>query len=236
MNEIEVNSIMYPYDPNLLLYSDKPIHLQLSQELLDSYAKLFNPGDIVYDIGAYIGYVSVPFALLGGVVYAFEGSNRNYVRLKEFCKHLRQITPINVAVSNKNETVTDLLNDCTFLVGDIRTHAGKDQFLKCVILDDYIKENNLPYPDFIKVDIEGNETVALWGMEELINSKKCSWDIEMHHTMRGISKTSPGFLMPNEGGYDINNFLKLGYKIYDGNWNRVDDMYDVKKGGRYIVP
>jgi FkbM family methyltransferase len=228
MSKIQINSILYPYDASILLPSDTPASLHLPQKLIDSYSKLFNPGDVVYDIGAYIGYLSVPFALLGGIVHAFEGSSRNYTRLVKFCQHLRQIKCHNVVVSNKEEVVTDVFNDCTF-------DCKQEQVLNCVILQKYMNKNDLPIPKFIKLDIEGMETVALFGMDRLIVNKMCSWDIEVHKGMKKYSESHPGFLMPSEGGYNLNFFLELGYSAYDRNWNRVEDLYQSDEPTNYYL-
>ena len=166
------------------------------------------PGDVVYDIGAYIGTFAIPFALEGMEVHAFEGFPGNYERLKKNCEPYNNITVHNIAVNNETRKTKTQFNSCTGVpepVVDVNYH----------ILDDYIKDNNIPLPKLIKLDIEGMETVALFGMTNLLETVKPLWQIGYHHNAQSKYSDYPGFVTTKNGGFDFSTFNKLGYKVHE---------------------
>lgn len=135
--------------------------------------QFFKPGDTVLDFGAYIGTHSIPPALLGGIVHAFEASPRNAPRLRAFCKPLRQIHVHEVAVSDHAGYVHTQFPDC---IGA----ECPEQDVRYVVYDDYAREAHISSPAFVKMDIEGMETVAFFGMTNLIENIRPIWHIEYH--------------------------------------------------------
>tara|TARA_R110001599_G_scaffold335775_1_gene553040 strand:- start:299 stop:964 length:666 start_codon:yes stop_codon:yes gene_type:complete len=169
---------------------------------------LIKPNDVIYDIGAYIGTFSIPLALENMKVYAFEGFPDNFERLSLNCKPYNNITTHLVAVSNENKTVKTKFNDCT---------AGTPikREINYAVFDDYIKQNKIEKPNLIKLDIEGMETLALYGMIDLIENVRPIWQIGYHKGLKVKYADYPGFVEPENGGFDFNRFKELGYSIYD---------------------
>ena len=182
-------------------------------EVLVSMLKL-KPDSVIYDIGAYIGTFSIPMALEGMNVYAFEGFPDNFERIKKNCKPYNNIKLFDVAVNNESKTIQTKFNDCTSLSPEIRT-------IKYVKLDDYIKEGNIPLPDFVKMDIEGMETVALLEMNNLLKNVRPIWQIGYHFGLDIKYDGYPGFVTPEDGGFDFDTFIKLGYRIFGTHGQRV---------------
>ena len=50
---------------------------------------LLKPNSVVYDVGAYIGTFSIPFAIEKMNVYSFEGFPDNYERTKKIVHHIK---------------------------------------------------------------------------------------------------------------------------------------------------
>ena len=50
-----------------------------------------------------------------------------------------------------------------------------------VRLDDYVQENGIPAPDWIKIDIEGMELPALRGAEQILRSSHPTIICEINH-------------------------------------------------------
>jgi len=175
---------------------------------------LIKPNSVVYDVGAYIGSFSIPFALEGMKVYTFEGFPDNFKRVEKNCTTYDNITVYLLAVSNKNETVITKFNDCT-------AQEPVEREIKFVVFDEYLDENNIEKPDLVKVDIEGMETLALFGMKNLIENVRPVWQIGYHIGLNVKFAGYPGFVHPADGGFDFNTFKKLGYKIYDERHNEV---------------
>jgi len=189
----------------------------------DKILRLFKPGSVVYDIGAYIGTFGITMALEGMEVSAFEGFPDNFARAKKNCE------PYNIelylcALNNEKKVVTTKFNDCT----------GDDPVAKkisYVVFDDYVKENNIKPPDFVKLDIEGMETLALFGMKNILENVRPIWQIGFHAGMDISYEGYPGFVKPEDGGFDFETFDRLGYNVYNDFGQRVPSL---TKWGEYI--
>jgi len=169
---------------------------------------LIKPNSVVYDVGAYIGTFSIPFALENMRVHTFEGFPDNFHRVKKNCAPYENITVHLVAVSNENKIIVTKFNDCT-------AQTPIEREIKFVVFDEYLVENNIEMPDLIKIDIEGMETLALFGMKNLIENVRPVWQIGYHKGLNVKFDGYPGFVNPEDGGFDFNEFVKHGYKIYN---------------------
>ena len=147
-------------------------------------------------------------------VHTFEGFPDNFQRIKKNCSPYENIRVYLVAVSNKNETVITKFNDCT-------AQIPVEREIKFMVFDEYLKENNIEAPDLVKVDIEGMETLALFGMKNLIENVRPIWQIGYHIGLDVKFDGYPGFVRVEDGGFDFNTFKKLGYKIYNEQHNEV---------------
>ena len=174
----------------------------------DHLLKHLKPNSVVYDIGAYIGTFSIPFAIEGMKVYAFEGFPDNYKRLNKNCEAYENIDVDLVALSNQNKTVNTKFNDCT-------AQTAQEREIKYVIFDEYLKNKKIEKPSLIKLDIEGMETLAFWGMTYLLENVQPIWQIGYHAGLDVKYEDYPGFVKPEEGGFNFNRFRELGYDIYN---------------------
>jgi len=175
---------------------------------------LIKPNSVVYDIGAYIGSFSIPFAIEGMRVHTFEGFPDNFKRVEKNCVAYDNITVHLLAVSNKNEIITTKFNDCT-------AQEPVEREINFVVFDEYLSDNNIEVPDLVKVDIEGMETLALFGMKNLIENVRPVWQIGYHIGLDVKFDGYPGFVRVEDGGFDFGEFKKQGYKIYNEQHNEV---------------
>ncbi len=203
-----------------MMMLDKKDSLQLSslgadyeRQEVSLVKRLVNKGDVVLDIGANIGYYTLLLANLvgeNGQVYAFEPEPANFSILKENVRlnHYQNICLEPRAASNVNQ-VMDLFI-CEENMGMHRLYSslccsGKIA-VEAVVLDDYLKEkiNRL---DFVKMDIEGAEFMALTGMKYLIGKYQPTL----------LTEFSPAALF--ECGVLPQHYLDLiwsmGYAIFD---------------------
>lgn len=195
--------------------TDRDKYSQFPLQTYEIWKSIIKPKDIVYDIGAYIGLLTICFEKIGANVYAFEGSPRNIDRFNKIKKKLNLKAKLHqIALSNKNEEIFTKFNDCID-----RQHPI--QKIKYVKFDDYIIKNNIPNPKFIKMDIEGMETVALKEMNYLIKSVRPFWQIECHTNIPFKYEGYPGYVSIEEGGFDFTEFEKCGYSIFDKNKKRI---------------
>ena len=161
--------------------------------------------DIVYDIGAYTLTHSVLFALYGAKVFAFEPSPFNYPRLVKnanwFNAHSQNaIKCFDIAFHEKEYDVTTQFKDCNNTLPD---NNDVVQFIKYKVLDKFMADNNLPVPDFIKMDIEGAEIEAVRGSINTIKKFKPAFAIASYHIIK--NKTTSVFLE--------DFFSRIGYNV-----------------------
>lgn len=175
--------------------------------LLDTLMEQTNgiEGKVLWDVGAHFGYSSLVFAQMTGSqgqVVSFEPNPHNaerfnmHVQRNNFLSDRIQLKQL--ALSNKNGTTsfsisanvegsqstgshlsgilaakeTEEYNRFAFHDIDIQTIRGDDLLLK----------ENLPYPDIIKIDVEGAEKLVLEGCPTIL-SKRPVLLIEIHNVV-----------------------------------------------------
>lgn len=143
-----------------------PPHV-LTSEARDIFLYAYTPtaGDVVFDVGAGIGAETLLFSRLvgpSGRVVAIEAHPRTYARLVDLANlnHLDNVTTLQLAVADTEGSVT--LSDTAHHVqnavvakadGGIRVAAKR--------LDAIANELAITHVDFLKMNIEGAERVAL---------------------------------------------------------------------------
>jgi len=152
-------------------------------------------GDIVFDIGAYVGDTALWFSkAVGpqGKVYAFEPEPGNFAKLKANLERnkVTNVIPLQLAVSEtKGELqVTSSANS------SVITQTSTGTSVKVTTIDKFLEANKLPRVDFIKMDVEGHELKVLAGASGTIRTFKPSLALSAYH--RGDDLISaPNFIM-----------------------------------------
>jgi FkbM family methyltransferase len=129
-------------------------------------------GDVVYDIGANVGFYTLLSSILVGTegrVYAFEPLRNN---LRDLHKHLEM----------------NRVSNCTVIEGAVSSEQGEGRFdpsrnrsqgrlsetgtvvVRKVSLDSLLRQRTISPPSLMKIDIEGGEVECLRGGIELIRS------------------------------------------------------------------
>ena len=203
---------------------------------------IVNDGDIIYDVGAHIGMVS---SYLNSMkkdlkVFCFEPSINNYPILLNNCGYFAKC--FDGALHEKEYVCETRFKDCKTDYTDI---DGKKldtiQPIKYVLLERFVKENNLPLPNFLKLDIEGMEGVVLKTFEFLFKNKIRMY-IEVHaqpkHMDNQNYKDNPHFTFVEDGGFDFNELKKYSYDLIINQENISKDIdWNPKEGfhGSYIL-
>jgi len=139
-------------------------------------ASIIKKGDIIIDVGAYIGYYTIFFSkLVGdqGKVYAFEADPRAFLILKHKAKKLKNVILERKAVGNKNSKVKFYLDENR---GESSIYKDLARSKTCIEvdmirLDDYFHDlkDNIA---LIKMDVQGSEPLVIDGMKNLIKKVK----------------------------------------------------------------
>jgi FkbM family methyltransferase len=132
------------------------------------------PGDIVYDVGAHIGFLSLCAASLGARVFAFEASPANASRLRRTAElNNVPIEPVEAAVWDAEEGVA-LLPGAS--ASEWRPAPGGPT--TGVTLDGFVASH--PAPDLLKIDVEGAEARVLHGARRLLAERRPIVLCEIH--------------------------------------------------------
>jgi FkbM family methyltransferase len=206
------------------IYLDKEDSLRLSTfgklyENSDEHAlfkKFIKKGDVVVDVGAFIGDDTLLFArLVGnkGKVYAFEVDKTNFDLIKKNIKenNYKNVIAINKAASDKNGKIT-------LYIHPFRTTGHRVS--KYDVSNKEVNWNTTKIPstrldseikgrvDFMKIDTEGVEPPVIKGAQRIIKENK---------NIKIILEISPSLI--NKFGitpeFYIESFIRQGFKIYD---------------------
>ncbi len=127
---------------------------------------------VVYDIGANVGFYTLLSSVLVGTkghVYSFEPLPRNieYLKLHLSINTITNVSVIEAAVSYHIGIIKFVTGTSS---GTGRIDASCELTLRAISLDDLWLNGKLPPPNFIKIDIEGSELLALHGAERLLRA------------------------------------------------------------------
>ena len=138
-------------------------------QVWSSLMEELKPGDVVADVGAFIGLYSIALARRvgsAGRVIAFEPDATNYSILKE---HAR-LNGVRTVLEPVRAVVGTLDGRIAFESNGIESHAvdaptDKSTFVPAVSLDCALDGKHL---DILKIDVEGFEEKVLQGAKELL--------------------------------------------------------------------
>jgi FkbM family methyltransferase len=179
-------------------YDDSKIAMLLS---------LLRPGGIALDVGANIGFYTIPLAIqakaIGSKIVAFEPLESNAAWLRHnlgLNDCLDVVRVIESALGNESGLAKIVLTD-DFLAGDTVGNATimsdalyeerYAQFARAEVKIDTLDRSSLGegHIDVVKLDVEGSETQFLEGGRNTIAAHRPAFLIEVsrvHHALRGI--------------------------------------------------
>jgi len=156
---------------------------------------LLAPGDVVLDVGAYIGTHSIPFAKAvspGGVVYAIEAQRTalSFLHTNIALNNLTNIICINKFISDKERVVKSLILDQriqqNFGSFKIKNMKG-GEIIKTTTVDK-IKFPKNKRVKLIKIDVEGDEIKVLHSAKNTIKKHNPFIYVECSTKDRKVTK------------------------------------------------
>ena len=188
-------------------------------ELQAALRELIQPGAVIYDVGANIGYVSLLLAKAtgqNGQVYAFEALPGNVER---WHKNMA-LNGMEARLSLYAGVVTRSAGPVRFLVhasggmGKAAGSAGRiDRYqseisVPGISLDEFVYKQGNPPPQVVKMDIEGGEVLALPGMRRILAEARPLMLMELH----GPESSRAAWETLTAAGYTI-CWMRRGYPV-----------------------
>lgn len=151
-------------------------------------------GKTTYDVGGFIGLVTMFFAREAGntgQVITFEPNPRNYSAILDHIElnGLTNVRVLQIGLGSERGTSKFVVNDRLPARGTANPERqkqllerGKARVLQIEVdtMDHQIAVNSLPEPDFVKIDVEGLGIDVLRGMSRTIESCRPEIFIELH--------------------------------------------------------
>ncbi|MDP8981346.1 MAG: FkbM family methyltransferase [Acidobacteriota bacterium] len=150
-------------------------------EVLKAVDQLVQPGAVCYDLGASIGYISLLMARKARHVYAFEPAPHAIAILNKqaAANNVNNITLVPTPISDSVREVSFSVGDAAYGSG-INEHETRFPVLKMQTSTlDLFARDHAP-PDFIKIDVEGEEGRVLEGSRGVLTAKRPTIVCELH--------------------------------------------------------
>jgi FkbM family methyltransferase len=178
--------VMGPLKGQRYLSSDLPCRLGIYEMHIQKIlVSMLNEGDTFYDVGANKGYLGLLGAHLvgeSGVVYEFEPLPDNFTDIEEVMEknNVTNYVLVPKAVSNLSGTVMFYYDKGASATSSVnRDERTEHRLVPATTLDEFAADHR--FPQFIKLDVEGAEVLALQGAASIMAVRNApAWVIEVH--------------------------------------------------------
>lgn len=159
------------------------------------FADSIRRGDVVFDLGANVGFFTLVAAALTGPtgrVVAYEPSPQTAraVRHNVALNDLDYVTVVEAAVSDR-EGYADLdLRDSEQQASIVHHAGGQMVKVRTVSIDDEVERLGIT-PAFVKVDVEGAEAAVVAGMRDTLRQSRALVVCEIHDATEGLDGPVP---------------------------------------------
>ena len=159
------------YHPGRLFYRCvvNRSRLRHSQQSVEFWRELVQPGDLCFDVGANIGEKTEISLRAGARVVAFEPQPACMSELRARCKQFSQLTTINAAVGRTAEILSLYIDESSLQSSLLPGWEGErvgSLDVPVVTLDAAIAKYGVP--KYCKIDVEGWELEVLHGLSSRV--------------------------------------------------------------------
>lgn len=208
---------------------------EFSDEEVRFVCSRIKPTDVVMDIGANYGALTIPMARCASLVYAFEPQRPAFYAT---CANLAINNLENVVMENMGLSNLDGLIEVPKLDFNATNNIGglsmketpsapfgesRTYKVRCSTLDKYVFDNSITKLDFIKMDVEGMEESVLKGSINTIKRYRPSMYIEadredkVESLLRYISSLGYSIEWHRPPLFNPNNFFGEKKNIWNSN-------------------
>jgi len=216
-------------------------HGKLEPAICFLFEKYINADDVVVDVGANIGFLSLLACHLAGPqghVYCYEPNPDVFKLLSETIEinaFLKRSTHQQLAIYSKSDEVTLTWNSHRDGSGRIvtKTQSGlaeKHALVNAKPLDKLLKNKKI---DFIKIDTEGAEPQVLLGAQQIIKDNP-QIKIIMEWNPKHIKQRDGDIRQAKDFIFKHFNTVELINKIDDLSKLNPDELDDIKHGNLFL--
>jgi len=147
-------------------------------EIIRVFETFLRPGMVLFDVGGHVGqYSLVGSRLVGatGSVHSFEPDPRTFAWLKANVEanHLANVHVNQMALAGETgekqfffATPKDIGSNS---LSKPSNFSGRTAIVRCMTINDYMKEHGIHHVDMMKIDVEGAESFVLSGASSILN-------------------------------------------------------------------
>ncbi len=166
-------------------------------EAIDSYLSVVwpEPGDLVFDVGAYCGVTTFHLSKAvgpNGSVVAFEPDSINHLALLHNLERhrLSNVIPVRAAIARRSGLLE--FNSEGWMGSVLNSPSSRASLdtvtsVECFSLEDACSRWGVP--SYIKMDIEGEEAAAISAAQRFLSGSKISFAVDTDH-VRGLAATA----------------------------------------------
>ena len=148
------------------------------------------PGDVVLDLGGHVGTCALEFARRcrpHGVVHSFEPLTPEVIEQNARANGFGNVKVVAAGIADREGTADlQLTDECVDASIARRPGRGersvRTRRIPLTTIDAYVEREGLTRIDFVKMDIEGAEELALHGARRTIQRFRPRWSIASYHT------------------------------------------------------
>jgi FkbM family methyltransferase len=202
-------------DPHDIPYDEIKFETPMIKEILSD----INNGDVFFDIGANIGLYSCVISHKIGAknVVAFEPSPPAYQKLKKNSNLNGDFYHFNIAISDLDDRIKFSVDigDAQSRMSTMNTESSASDYKIQEVcsrrLRSVVKDEDIPSPTVIKIDVEGAEFKVLNGMDGLLDSVRIIY-CEIHHSaLDGFDASGEEIIEYLEsGGFEVKTLHQQG--------------------------
>lgn len=185
---------------------------------LSWYSEYLTPDDkIILDLGGNIGLFALHVTPWADKIITVEPTPSHMELNKYITGKFPNIVHFQAAISNKTGQIPFFTFDTNSTMNSLINRGGSYFMVDSITIPDLIERFGLNHVDFIKLDIEGSETIALNESVIRYMSNRVSKILIEFHEVNGIGYTEQRSIFEKifiEYGYDIKHFGPDGLYCY----------------------